>query len=109
MKKILGTLFFLGITTTGFAQWSVSVTNSIKIVSSNENIHILKYKKTEKTCFRLSGAPGGGVRVEVPELEIDEVISSVEVNGTQAESLPPEIIGNGELYHIEMIPFEDIE
>lgn len=78
-------------------------------MSSSENVHVLRCEGAEGTCFRLSGAPGGGVRVEVPELEIDEVISSVEVNGTQAESLPPEIIGNGELYHIEMIPFEDIE
>lgn len=109
MKHFLIMLSFLGVTTTGFAQWSVSVTGSIEIVSSSDNVHLVRCQGAEGTCFRLSGAPGGGVRVEVPELEIDEVIGGVQVNGVPAEALPSEIPGNGELYRIEMIPFEDIE
>ena len=107
MKQFLLMLFFFGITTTGFAQWSVTITGSLRLEDAGEN-RIRIQCAGDGTCIRLSGAPNGGVRVEVPELQIDETIGGVQVNGVPAEALPSEIPGNGELYLIEMIPFDDI-
>lgn len=107
MKFFLTMLFFLGLTTTGFAQWSVTVSGSLSVVSSSE-YNVVFNCGGEGTCFKLSGADNGGVRVEVPSLEIDEVIGGVQVNGVPAEALPLVIPGNGEDYHLEMFPFEEI-
>lgn len=101
MKKVLATLFFLGIATTGFSQ-TYTISGKATVFEASET-KIDVFCGGTGTCVKLTPISGGGAtRVEIPSIKFDKVIiAASSVNGTPLESLPTEIPGNDQLFSIE--------
>ena len=90
MKRVLTTLFFLGIATTGFAQWEINFAGNASLEVQSDKKLIISCNGTG-TCARIVGGSNGEVHLLVPAYKLDIILSSVSVNGMPAEALPPEM------------------
>lgn len=114
MKKILATLFFLGITTTGFSQLlEVKEYSGRATVNRTPTTIEIFCKPAESLCFsttRLSTSHGL-VMLRVPDYFIEEVVSPMStINGVPIDDFPndnPEDNSVERHYIIELQPIED--
>lgn len=101
MKKILATLFFLGLTTTGFSQIR-SAAGSAFLSGQTEDSVTVKCEGETSTCYTITPYPGDGgfVRFTAPALELDIVMpeSGITINGQDLESLPLNLPGNTDYF-----------
>ncbi len=113
MKKILATLFFLGITTTGFSQLLETKEYSGRaLVSRTSNTIEVTCQPAERICFTLTRVSydHGLVRLRIPDFLIDEIVAPAStINGQPIEDLPnvPEDNSVERHYIIELQPIED--
>lgn len=95
MKKILATLFFLGLTTTSFAQWNITIAGRADIEMPDDDTLIINCNGSG-TCVQII-ADATEVRLLVPDYNLDFQLSACNVNGEPVQSLPSEL-PNGTYY-----------
>lgn len=104
-------LFFLGMTTTGFAQTKTAAGNAT-ISSQGDDYIAINCEGETGTCYTITPYEGNAdyVRFTVPALEIEKVVprSSITINGESFENLPPDLPGNTD-YYIQFEIVDDIE
>lgn len=91
MKKILATLFFLGMATTGFAQWEINFAGNASLEVQGDKMLIVTCNG-EGTCARIIGSPNGEVHLLIPAYKLDLVLTpATTVNSVPVSSLPPQM------------------
>ncbi|WKW45406.1 hypothetical protein P3875_06345 [Myroides sp. JBRI-B21084] len=106
MKKILATLFLLGIATTGSAQ-TYTVSGSAELILSDDFNTLVKCDGDSGTCVKVTVIFDGWIsRIEVPDCNIDKIVIRPSVNGTPIENLNGITPGNGDTFTIEYEPYE---
>lgn len=105
MKKILTTLFFLGLTTVGFSQ-KYTVAGSAELILNDEYNTLIKCDGDSGVCASITVIVDGWIsRLEVPDCNIDKIVIKPFVNGVYAGDLSGETPGNGELFSIKYDPY----
>lgn len=102
MKKILATLFFLGLTTTGFAQSPKTVDGNAALWPSSPGFITIGCAPSEATCFTLTkNWFSDSWRLQAPTIGVDVNVLLPTVNGVPAEDLPPRQDGGDKEFRIE--------
>lgn len=115
MKNFLSTLFFLGITTTGFAQMRPTATfeGRSSVERPEPNVLIIGCGPAQRICFSVSPIMGrpNKYRLMVPDQGIDVIASPMStVNGTPFDQLPRNENGEGKTYEIRLEePTNDVD